>query len=687
MERCRTNMVHKSQWMMLSVCSVMFAILNKVAGQDQRGTEFMLSFIDLPKRQGNPLLFISAELGAVVNITIPLLQRNLTRTLEPGQSWKETLPRELRYNAYFTSTPSAVYVASTSPVSVYVYDGYRNKASGYMALPFHALSTSYIAVTHGRRHDVDAAPVMLIVAIMDQTNVDVYYKLPSGEGCDVHGNGGTSNHVLDAYDVYGMTCSGDFTGTRIVSDKPIVVISGHQDDAVSADRTRDTLQEMLIPEDYFGLSYVLIKHGSKGTINRIVSASNNTQVLFSNGSSFDLNAFEYMDIDTDHTGQQCISSNNPVLAVAFGKTSNRETFGDASMCILTANNMFTTSMFLDYGVTDILGVSEYVYVATVVDRADLGAGVVAAGVSREVIPGCQYDVLTRKVENWPLSYSDGTLEFGSYLYGSNEDKYNGIAFPLNMNFVWEASSTTSLTETTSTSLPSSTLFPSSSYEISAFMTSITTVSESFPQTTTAESRELASASSSAMTTPSTTTSAFDFGASSPAEPVTSTSFITSSSSSELKSTSGYEHITNGPETFSTLSPTRVTLQTDLTSMTDSVTAITVTSAAVVDVPQVCGCPCENHAPWNITEERLEMLRKDIHAMLRLETKNLSKTIRKRTSAQDNTPSAVTIGSVGIAFIVFTVLLMLVPDVISGLIYLFSEAQHQPKVLQVVRKVK
>ncbi|XP_067660547.1 IgGFc-binding protein-like [Haliotis asinina] len=395
----------------------------------------MLSFIDLPTRQGNPLLFISAERSATVNITIPLLQWNLTKTLEPGQSWKKTLPRELRYNAYFTATPSAVYIASTSPVSVYVYDGYRIKASGYMALPFHALSTSYIAVTHGRKNGENQAPVMLIIASMDQTNVNVYYKLPSGEGCGALQNGDTSNHVLDAYDVLGMTCSGDFTGTRIVSDKPIVVISGHQDDEVSVDRGMDTIQEMLIPEDYFSLSYVLIKHGSKGTINRIVSASNNTQIIFSNGSSFHLEAFDFLDIDTDHTGQQCISSNNPVLAVAFGKSANGKSVGDASMCVLTANNMFTTSVLVDYGLADILGVAEYMYVVTVVDRTDLGAGVVAPGVSREEIPGCQYDVLTRKVENWPLSYSDGTLQFGSYLYGTNEDMYNGFSFPLNMRFV------------------------------------------------------------------------------------------------------------------------------------------------------------------------------------------------------------------------------------------------------------
>lgn len=406
----------------------------EVAGQDQRGTEFMLSFIDIPSTEGNPLLFISSEERAIVNITIPLLGWDLMRTLEPGQSWKKTLPRALRYNDFFTASHSAVYVTSTSSVSVYVYDGMRTKSSGYMALPFHALSTSYIAVTYGGMRSENSKPVMLIIAIMDQTTVDVYYKIPSGDKCGVLENGATSNHVIDAYDVYGMACSGDFTGTRIVSDKPVVVISGHQNIGVFDNSGLDTIQEMLIPEEHFGLNYVLIKHGSKGTINRIVSASDNTQVNSSIGSSFNLNAFEYVDIDTDDGGQQCISSNNPILAISFGKSTNKKTTGDSSMCILTANNRFTRRLFLDFGLTDMIGVSVYTYVVSVIHRADDGGDVFSPGMSREVIPTCQYDVLTMRVDEWPLSVGDGAMEFGSYLYGTTEDMINGISFPLNRKF-------------------------------------------------------------------------------------------------------------------------------------------------------------------------------------------------------------------------------------------------------------
>ncbi|XP_046577089.1 uncharacterized protein LOC124284967 [Haliotis rubra] len=288
-------------------------------GQDQRGTEFMLSFIHPQKNDGNPILLISAEDRAFVTITIPSLDQRLTKDMEPGETWKPSLSTDLRYKSYFTTVRSAVNVTSTSPVTVYVYDGFRLRSSGYMALPLHALSTSYIAVTYNGQKN-NAYPVLLLVAIMNDTTVDVLYRLSSGQ-CDEHTIGQTSTHTLHAYDVYGVRCTGDFTGTYVVSNKALVVISGHQNTNISG-FYYDTLQEMLIPVDQFGLSFVLIEpHGSaSGSINRIVSSSDNTAVTSSTGETFLLSAYEYVDIDTDISGQQCINSNFPVLVVSFTKS-------------------------------------------------------------------------------------------------------------------------------------------------------------------------------------------------------------------------------------------------------------------------------------------------------------------------------------------------------------------------------
>ncbi|XP_071088764.1 uncharacterized protein [Haliotis cracherodii] len=396
----------------------------------------MMSFIHANKNSGYVILLITAENGAFVTITIPLLSQRLTKDIAPGETWKPHLPTELRYNAYFTTVASAVNVTSTSPVTVYVYDGIAIRSSGYMALPLHALSTSYVAVTYIGQMNT-AYPVFLLVAIMNDTTVDVLYRLSSGE-CDERTTGESSRHILQAYDVYGLQCTGDFTGTYVVSNKPFVVISGHQKMNISGSNV-DTLQEMLIPVDQFGLSYVLISHygSARGSINRVVSSSDNTRVVSSTGAVFLLNAYDYVDIDTDESGQQCINSNFPVLVVSFCKSNNAEDFdqrlADAAMYLVPATNMFTTSIYVDYGLAIELDVAEYVNIAFVFNRQDT-PDFSASTIVHEVISSCPYDVYTMTVTEWPVVFSEGSLKFGAYLYGTNKNKLNGAALPLNMNF-------------------------------------------------------------------------------------------------------------------------------------------------------------------------------------------------------------------------------------------------------------
>ncbi|XP_046578925.1 uncharacterized protein LOC124286563 [Haliotis rubra] len=458
-------------------------ILSATAGQDQRGTEFMLSFIDPQKNEGFPILLISAENRAFVTITIPSLDLILMNDIEPGETWKPTLSTDLRYTSYFTTVRSAVNVTSTSPVTVYVYDGFGLRSSGYMALPLHALSTSYIAVTYNGRTD-NAYPVLLLVAIMNDTTVDVLYRLSSGQ-CDEHTTGQTSTHTLHAYDVHGVRCTGDFTGTYVVSNKALVVISGHQKTNVSG-LNMDTLQEMLIPVDQFGLSFVLIEpHGNaRGSINRIVSSSDNTAVTSSTGETFLPSAYEYVDIDTDISGQQCINSNFPVLVVSFTKSANGEKFDersmDAAMYTVPATNMFTTSIYVDYGLTSVLATDEFVSIAFVFSRNDT-PDFSASPTVHEVIPSCPYDVYKMTVTAWPVVYSEGSLKFGAYLLGSTHNKFNGAAFPLNMRFGnKQVSSSSSSYQSSSSSccFPSSplTFSSSSSFPLSSSSSSFTSLS-------------------------------------------------------------------------------------------------------------------------------------------------------------------------------------------------------------------
>ncbi|XP_070200995.1 uncharacterized protein [Littorina saxatilis] len=76
-------------------------------------------------------------------------------------------------------------------------------------------------------------------------------------------------------------------------------------------------------------------------------------------------------------------------------------------------------------------------------------------------------------------------------------------------------------------------------------------------------------------------------------------------------------------------------------------------------------PCNLTTPsFNVSEEELLRILQSIRENLLLDKRNLSATIRKLTSADDDRPSAQTAGGFGIIFIVVVVAVVIFPDIIS-----------------------
>lgn len=77
------------------------------------------------------------------------------------------------------------------------------------------------------------------------------------------------------------------------------------------------------------------------------------------------------------------------------------------------------------------------------------------------------------------------------------------------------------------------------------------------------------------------------------------------------------------------------------------------------VPRTC-C-CMKRAQTETGVERSEYIKRIVEK-LQVNVENLSKTVRKKTSAKDDRPSSVSIGCVAVVFLVLTALLILLPDV-------------------------
>lgn len=82
------------------------------------------------------------------------------------------------------------------------------------------------------------------------------------------------------------------------------------------------------------------------------------------------------------------------------------------------------------------------------------------------------------------------------------------------------------------------------------------------------------------------------------------------------------------------------------------------------VSSECKCPCDKVRPvQNLTDAELQAKIDQIKQELVLNTRTLSSSIRKRTSAKDERPSATGVGVVlGVGIVTFLVLAVIVPDI-------------------------
>ncbi|CAC5396447.1 unnamed protein product [Mytilus coruscus] len=103
-----------------------------------------------------------------------------------------------------------------------------------------------------------------IIAVNDQTIV--HLSLPVDSSVTYNGNTYTFGSRLSVnlmkYEIFQFSSKDDLSGTTILSNHPIAVISGHQlgNPSVSVSATKDMILEMLIPWKYWSTHYIAISN-------------------------------------------------------------------------------------------------------------------------------------------------------------------------------------------------------------------------------------------------------------------------------------------------------------------------------------------------------------------------------------------------------------------------------------------
>lgn len=255
--------------------------LQKYVSSGNSGTEF---WITLPPYYKGALgeekalrIIVSSEIEQEVTIVIPGKKYTVKKQIKAFEAteivvsalkaqpyekeWGEKAPPEKIY------PKAGVHISSEAPIIVYVWCRYQGAGDGYVAIPASKLGTDYVVSSWPELREESEAKRMssytCIVAVHDSTHVQ--FTLGGNEGTQTTGGlkiGEKSFWTLQRGDVLCFANDGvgqDISGSRVLSDKPIGVISGNQCSNIPKGVfSCNYTVEMEMPTSYWGTEYYVI---------------------------------------------------------------------------------------------------------------------------------------------------------------------------------------------------------------------------------------------------------------------------------------------------------------------------------------------------------------------------------------------------------------------------------------------
>ena len=243
----------------------------------------------------------------------------------------------------------------TEPVSVLAWS-YRSSADymSFLALPCHKQPTTeytyYVVSTYGWSNQMSQ---FLIVGCVDNTNVTIIPNNDITVPSDPQSSG-SPNIVVSAGGSFDFTLHSlqtffvfqpyvDLTGTKIISDGPLSIISGHEASRVPASFfDADPIVTQLTPTITWGKSFLLPPHYSRtnGQSYKVIATNNMTNAVKTCGP---FASFENITFDANNThwfyttnNIYCsIISDQPIYVAQVGVSTNYDGGNKGDPCLNT----------------------------------------------------------------------------------------------------------------------------------------------------------------------------------------------------------------------------------------------------------------------------------------------------------------------------------------------------------------
>jgi hypothetical protein len=239
-----------------------------------------------------------------------------------------------------TIAKQAFHITSTKDITVYAHEQASTTSESLTALPTDALGNEYLVLAYnsdgsslGGGVDGTSTPSQFaIIASEDSTSITITPSCPTRVN-----KSKVQNIILNRGDVYLVQAditygklNNDLTGTKIDSDKPIVVISGHQRASVPVNApvfSRDCLLEQLPPISAWGRNAIVTPFAQSNTITtinvndifRVMVASDNTEIFVDGTTVGTYNSGEIFEYEL--TEPHYIEANAPILVCQYKKSA------------------------------------------------------------------------------------------------------------------------------------------------------------------------------------------------------------------------------------------------------------------------------------------------------------------------------------------------------------------------------
>ena len=253
-----------------------------------------------------------------------------------------------------------VYTIGAGSISVLAINYNSGSVGDYLAYPcqdFDGGPYEYFAISTGTLASTSKS-AFLLVGCEDNTTITITPTQSVSIPTDAQSTSSSltsvssgSNHQITLNKMQTLVVEktgADLTGSKIVSNKPLTVVSGHECGNVPSTQTYcEHLTEQVPPTSTWGQSFLLVPFGGRnvGQYFKIVASQSSTnvsrtcnsvtltQTLSSAGSSFTF--------FTSSTTYCYVASDKPVMVSQLGKGGGGDNIGDPIISILPSLDQYT----------------------------------------------------------------------------------------------------------------------------------------------------------------------------------------------------------------------------------------------------------------------------------------------------------------------------------------------------------